>query len=29
MHPKKHDNVIIYGMPTMPVEVSWNAVDEA
>jgi hypothetical protein len=29
MHPKKRDNVIIYGMPTMPVEVSWNAVDEA
>ncbi len=26
MHPKKRDNVIIYGMPTMPVEVAWDDV---
>jgi len=28
MHPKKRDNVIIYGMPQMPVEVSWDEVRE-
>ena len=28
MHPKKRDNVIIYGMPAMPVEVSWDDVSE-
>ncbi len=26
MHPEKRDNVVIYGMPTMPVEVSWDEV---
>ena len=26
MHPKERDNVIIYGMPAMPVEVSWDQV---
>ena len=24
MHPKTRDNVIIYGMPAMPIEVSWG-----
>jgi carbamoyl-phosphate synthase large subunit len=24
MHPKKRDNVIIYGIPAMPVEVGWD-----
>ncbi|MEO6351143.1 MAG: hypothetical protein ABIP53_10885 [Candidatus Limnocylindrales bacterium] len=28
MHPKKRDNVIIYGIPQMPVEVSWDALGE-
>ena len=28
MHPKKRDNVIIYGLPTMPVEVSWDDLGE-
>jgi carbamoyl-phosphate synthase large subunit len=28
MHPKKRDNVIIYGLPQMPVEVSWDEVRE-
>lgn len=26
MHPKKRDNVIIYGLPKMPIEVSWDEV---
>ncbi len=28
MHPKKRDNVIIYGLPKMPVEVSWDNLGE-
>jgi carbamoyl-phosphate synthase large subunit len=28
MHPKTRDNVIIYGVPAMPVEVSWKEVAE-
>ncbi|MEP7158559.1 MAG: hypothetical protein ABI797_03970 [Chloroflexota bacterium] len=28
MHPKKRDDVIIYGLPAMPVEVSWDEVRE-
>ena len=28
MHPKKKDNVIIYGMPAMPVEASWEELGE-
>ena len=28
MHPKTRDNVIIYGLPAMPVEVSWDDVAE-
>ena len=28
MHPKTRDNVIIYGLPTLPIEVSWNEIGE-
>jgi biotin carboxylase len=28
MHPKKRDDVIIYGMPKMPLEVSWHDLGE-
>ena len=28
MHPKKRDNLIIYGIPKMPVEVNWDEVEE-
>jgi carbamoyl-phosphate synthase large subunit len=29
MHPKRRDDVIIYGMPTLPVEVAWEEVGES
>jgi carbamoyl-phosphate synthase large subunit len=29
MHPKTRDNVIIYGLPTMPVEVSWDEIAQS
>jgi len=28
MHPKQRDDVIIYGIPKMPVEVSWEDLGE-